>query len=126
MRSKPVARAIRLLSIVEKNSTGLRVTDMADQLRAPLRAVYRDLDVLQQLEVPLYTDKEGRESYWKIDIGTVVFGKSLLRDRDEEEVRGYRDALRLIHEQGAKLALSEATIKNCTVDARRHLGRGEL
>jgi Fic family protein len=44
-------------------------------------------------------------------IGTVVFGKSLLRDRDEEEVRGYRNALRLIHEQGAKLALSEATIK---------------
>ena len=40
---------------------------MADQLGAPLRAVYRDLDVLQQLEVPLYTDKDGRESYWKID-----------------------------------------------------------
>ncbi len=44
-------------------------------------------------------------------IGTVIFGKSLLKDRDEEEVRGYRDALKLIHEQGAKLALSEATIK---------------
>src|SRR5437870_8657287 len=33
-------------------------------------------------------------------IGTIVFGKPLLRDRDEEEVRGYRDALQLIHEQG--------------------------
>jgi len=44
-------------------------------------------------------------------IGTVIFGKALLKDRDEEEVRGYRDALKLIHEQGAKLALSEATIK---------------
>jgi Fic family protein len=44
-------------------------------------------------------------------IGTVVFGKSLLGDRDEEEVRGYRHALRLIHEQSAKLAISEATIK---------------
>ena len=44
-------------------------------------------------------------------IGTVVFGKSLLRDRDEEEVRGYRDALRLIHEQSAKIAISEQTIK---------------
>ena len=66
-RDKPVARAIRLLSIIEGNSNGLRVTDMADQLAAPPRAVYRDLDVLQQLEVPLFTDKSGRESFWKID-----------------------------------------------------------
>src|SRR6266850_1000861 len=35
-------------------------------------------------------------------VQAVVLGKSLLRDRDEEEVRGYRDALKLIHEQGGK------------------------
>ena len=33
----------------------------------------------------------------------LVFGTPLLRDRDEEEVRGYRDALKLIHEDGARL-----------------------
>jgi len=44
-------------------------------------------------------------------VATVIFGKSLLRDRDEEEVRGYRDALNLIHEQGAELSVSEETIK---------------
>ena len=66
-RTKPVARAMRLLSIIERNANGLRVTDMAEQLGAPPRAVYRDLDVLQQLEVPLYTDRNGKESYWKID-----------------------------------------------------------
>jgi len=44
-------------------------------------------------------------------IATVIFGKSLLRDRDEEEVRGYRDALKLIHEQGTKLPVSEETAK---------------
>ncbi len=43
-------------------------------------------------------------------IGTVIFGKSLLRDRDEEEVRGYRNALNLIHKKGASLAISEKTI----------------
>src|SRR5712692_5894580 len=42
-------------------------------------------------------------------VATVVLGKSVLRDRDEEEVRGYRDALKLIHERGAKLPISEAT-----------------
>jgi Fic family protein len=45
-------------------------------------------------------------------IGTVIFGKSLPKDRDEEEVRGYRDALKLIHEQAAKLQVSEQTINN--------------
>jgi Fic family protein len=44
-------------------------------------------------------------------VATVVLGKSVLRDRDEEEVRGYRDALKLIHEQGARLPISEETIK---------------
>lgn len=43
-------------------------------------------------------------------ICTVVFGESLLRDRDEEEVRGYRNALKLIHEHGAKLPVNEDTI----------------
>src|SRR2546429_8733160 len=36
-------------------------------------------------------------------VGTIIFGKAHLRDRDEEEVRGYRDALKLIHEQAAAL-----------------------
>lgn len=47
----------------------------------------------------------------KSRIGTLMFGKPALHDRDEEEVRGYRDALRLIHESGAKLPITEATIK---------------
>ena len=66
-RDRPVLRAIKLLSLIERNANGLRVTDMAEQLGALSRAVYRDLDVLQQLNVPLYTDRNGRESFWKID-----------------------------------------------------------
>ncbi|MEW6219276.1 MAG: Fic family protein [Thermodesulfobacteriota bacterium] len=54
-------------------------------------------------------------------VGTVVFGQAPLRDRDEEEVRGYRDALKLVHENGASLPVSEATIK------RLHkLSRGDV
>lgn len=54
-------------------------------------------------------------------VGTLIFGKPALRDRDEEEVRGYRDALRWIHESGKKLAVTEATIQ------RLHkLCRGEI
>jgi Fic family protein len=54
-------------------------------------------------------------------VGTLVFGKPLLRDRDEEEVRGYRDALQVIHEQGIKLPVSEDTIKRL-----HRLTRGEI
>ena len=43
-------------------------------------------------------------------IGTVVFGHPALRDRDEEEIAGYRNALDLIHTQGAALPVSEETI----------------
>ncbi len=43
-------------------------------------------------------------------IATIVFGQSRLRDRDEEEVRGYRQALTWIHDQGAKIPVSEETI----------------
>ena len=44
-------------------------------------------------------------------VGTIIFGKRALRDRNEEEVRGYRDALKIIHEKGAALPVSEKTIR---------------
>jgi len=50
-----------------------------------------------------------------------MFGKPDLRDRDEEEVRGYRDALNLIHQNSAKLPVSETTIKKL-----HKLSRGEI
>jgi Fic family protein len=43
-------------------------------------------------------------------IGTVLFGKGHLQDRDEEEVRGYQKALSWIHEKGAKIPLSVETV----------------
>ncbi|MBM4341469.1 MAG: Fic family protein [Deltaproteobacteria bacterium] len=45
-------------------------------------------------------------------VRTILFGKPPLHDRNEEEVRGYRDALKLIHEQGNQLQISEETILN--------------
>ncbi len=43
-------------------------------------------------------------------IKAVVLGKEFLHDRNEEEVRGYRQALDLIHSRGAALPVSEQTI----------------
>lgn len=55
-------------------------------------------------------------------MGTIVFGKALLRDRDEEEVRGYRKALDLVHTKGAELAVTEATICKLHLLSRGGIG----
>ena len=54
-------------------------------------------------------------------IATIVFGAPLLRDRDEEEVRGYRQALTLIHGQGTELPVTEETVLNL-----HRMARGEI
>lgn len=51
----------------------------------------------------------------------LILGRPMLRDRDEEEVRGYRDALALIHEDAAALALSEKTVRRL-----HRLARGDI
>lgn len=43
-------------------------------------------------------------------VGTVVFGKGNLQDRNEEEVRGYQLALKWIHEDFRKIRVSPASI----------------
>ena len=45
-------------------------------------------------------------------VRAVVLGTPAPRDRNEEEVRGYRDALRLIHSSSGELEVSEATIRD--------------
>ncbi|MBM4271888.1 MAG: Fic family protein [Deltaproteobacteria bacterium] len=54
-------------------------------------------------------------------IGTIIFGKALLHDRSEEEVRGYREALNLIHDKGSALPLTEDCIRELY-----RLTRGEI
>jgi Fic family protein len=55
-------------------------------------------------------------------IGTIIFGKGHLRDRDEEEVRGYSKTLSLIHEQASKLPFSEKTIRRLHSLSRGGIG----
>jgi len=43
-------------------------------------------------------------------VAKLLFCRPALRDREEEEVQGCRDALKLIHELSANLSVSEKTI----------------
>ncbi len=54
-------------------------------------------------------------------VRAVVLGKPVPRDRNEEEVRGYRDALRRIHSAADEQPISEATILEL-----HRLSRGEV
>ncbi len=54
-------------------------------------------------------------------INPVILGRSHLRDRNEEEIRGYRKALDLIHQEGMKLRIS----KNAILDLHK-LIRGDI
>lgn len=54
-------------------------------------------------------------------IGTVVFGHGYFKDRNEEELRGYRNALQKIHEQGTGLSFTEEMIREL-----HKLTRGEI
>lgn len=44
-------------------------------------------------------------------VGTVVFGKPIFKDRNEEEIQGYRNALQWIHDEHKTIQFNEATIK---------------
>jgi len=54
--------------------------------------------------------------------GAVLVGRARLTDRDEAEVRGYRDALRLIHDGAARLDVSEQTIRKLHGLTRARVG----
>ena len=54
-------------------------------------------------------------------VGTVVFGHPALKDRNEEEVAGYRDALNWIHTQAADIPITEDTVLKL-----HRMSRGEI
>lgn len=54
-------------------------------------------------------------------VGTLVFGQAALFDRDEEEVRAYRNALNLIHKDAPRLGVSQQTVR-----LLHRLSRGQI
>lgn len=54
-------------------------------------------------------------------VNAVIFGKALLKDRDEEEVRGYRDALNLIHNKSDSIKLTDKNILDLHKIIRRDI-----
>lgn len=66
MRGTQLARQWKIIRILEGRRTGITINDLASQLDVPVRSVYRDLEAIQEAGFPLYTERDGKSSVWKM------------------------------------------------------------
>ena len=66
MRGTQLARQWKILRLIESRKMGITGTELADELEVPLRTIYRDLEAIQEAGFPLYTEREGTTSAWKL------------------------------------------------------------
>lgn len=66
MRGDRLARQWRIVQLMSRSHAGLSASEIAEQFGVKVRAIYRDLEVLQRAGFPFYTTREGRTSRWKL------------------------------------------------------------
>jgi predicted DNA-binding transcriptional regulator YafY len=66
MRGTQLARQWKIIRLIESRKMGITGNELACELEVPLRSVYRDLEAIQEAGFPLYTEREGKSSVWKI------------------------------------------------------------
>jgi predicted DNA-binding transcriptional regulator YafY len=66
MRGTQLARQWRIIKMIESRKMGISGIELAHELEAPLRTVYRDLEAIQEAGFPIYNEKVGKNSYWKL------------------------------------------------------------
>ncbi len=64
-RGDTAARQLRLLLIIDERRE-VEVGSVARELGYTVRTVYRDLEVLQKVGVPLYQEQVGRRARWRV------------------------------------------------------------
>lgn len=114
LRELPLATSWMLNDIAEMKGRQQLYTNQSPQKLKVLRehAVIESTVSSNRIEGVLIEDKR---------IGTVVFGANNLKDRNEEEIRGYRQALDLIHARSGQMTLDESLILEL-----HRLSRGEI
>ena len=72
MRGTQLARQCKIIRILESRKTGITINDLASQLDVPVRSVYRDLEAIQEAGFPLYSERDGKSSVWKMPTRTTI------------------------------------------------------
>ncbi|MFH1113949.1 MAG: YafY family protein [Pseudomonadota bacterium] len=66
LRGTQSSRQWRIVRLLESRTRGMTARQIASELEEDIRTVYRDLDALEDGGFPLYKEREGRNSYWKM------------------------------------------------------------
>jgi predicted DNA-binding transcriptional regulator YafY len=66
MRGDQLSRQWRILRRLEVSKHGLTAAEVAEEGDVSLRTAYRDMDDLQLAGFPIYTDKEGKTTRWRL------------------------------------------------------------
>jgi predicted DNA-binding transcriptional regulator YafY len=66
MRNAEVIRQWTLLRTLEAARHGATVKTLARDLKVTTRTIWRDMEALQAVGFPLYSDKDGRETRWRL------------------------------------------------------------
>jgi predicted DNA-binding transcriptional regulator YafY len=67
MRNAEVIRQWTLLRTLEAARQGASVRQLATELEVTTRTIWRDMDALEAVGFPLYSEKDGRETVWKLN-----------------------------------------------------------
>ncbi|MGO8878532.1 MAG: helix-turn-helix transcriptional regulator [Desulfomonilaceae bacterium] len=93
MRGNQIARQWKIIRLMETRKQGMSGMGLARELGVPLRTVYRDLDAIHEAGFPLYPDRDGKNSVWKM-LDTFRNGFSLpLTDAELMALKLSRDLL---------------------------------
>ncbi len=66
MRGTQLARQWKILRLLESRKRGLTVAELSSELDVPTRTVCRDLEAIQEAGFPIYMERDGRSSYWRL------------------------------------------------------------
>ncbi|HXG89468.1 MAG TPA: transcriptional regulator [Vicinamibacterales bacterium] len=67
MRNSEVIRQWNLLRALEAARHGATVKQLSKELEVTTRTIWRDMEALQAVGFPLFSDKDGRETRWKLN-----------------------------------------------------------
>jgi predicted DNA-binding transcriptional regulator YafY len=66
MRGNQLIRQWKILRLLELRKRGMQAQELAHELEAPPRTIYRDLTALEAAGFPLYSERIDRNSYWRL------------------------------------------------------------
>ena len=52
--------------LLQRHYYGLSAREIAKEMETNIRTIYRDLDVLSSAGIPIYQDRDGKNSRWRL------------------------------------------------------------